>query len=112
MKENRYSSLSLGRFIAESNGISKKSQNILEASRRASIRKKNTGHVQRFTKYCYQMNVDALQAATKIGIEYLTEYFYTGVGYSSVNTARCGLFFFSLYQNWEWNTIWGTALSM
>ena len=58
------------------------------------------------------MNVDALQAATKIGIEYLTEYFYTGVGYSSVNTARCGFFFFSLYQNWEWNTIWGTALSM
>ena len=33
-------------------------------------------------------NVDPFQATTKIDIEYLTNYFHTGVGYSSVNTAR------------------------
>ena len=32
-------------------------------------------------------NVDPFQATTKIDIEYLTNYFHTGVGYS-VNTAR------------------------
>ena len=32
-------------------------------------------------------NVDPFQATTKVGIEYLTKYFHTGVGYSSVNTA-------------------------
>ena len=44
--------------------------------------------MQRFTQYCHQRNVDPFQATIKIGIEYLTKYFHTGVGYSSVNTAR------------------------
>ena len=30
---------------------------------------------------------DPFQATTKIGIEYSTDYFNTGIGYSSVNTA-------------------------
>ena len=50
MEENRYSSLSLGRFIAESNGISKKAQDILEASWRPSTRKRYAGHLQPFTQ--------------------------------------------------------------
>ena len=45
-------------------------------------------HVQRFTQYCHQRNFNPFQVITKIGIEYLTEYFHTGVGYSSVNTAK------------------------
>ena len=81
-------SLPLIRFIAESNGISKQAQDILEASWRPSTRKRYAGHVQRFTQYCHQRNVDPFQATIKIGIEYLTKYFHTGVGYSSVNTAR------------------------
>ena len=82
------SSLSLSRFIAESNGILKEAQDILEASWRPSTRKRYAGHLQWFTQYCNQRNVDPFQATTKIGIEYLTNYFHTGVGYSSVNTAR------------------------
>ena len=41
------------------------------------------GHVQRFTQYCYQRNVDPFQATTKVCIEYFTEYFHAGI-----NTAR------------------------
>ena len=33
-------------------------------------------------------NVDPFRATTKIVIEYLTNNFHTGVGYSSVNTSR------------------------
>ena len=88
MEENRDTSLSLGSFIAESNGILKEAQDILEASWRPSTRKRYAGHLQWFTQYCNQRNVDPFQATTKIGIEYLTNYFHTGVGYSSVNTAR------------------------
>ena len=44
--------------------------------------------MQRFTQYCHQRNVDPFRATTKIGIEYLTKYFHTRAGYSSVNTAR------------------------
>ena len=47
-----------------------------------------TGHVQRFTQYCHQWNVDPFHATTKIGIGCLTNYFHTGAGYLSVNTAR------------------------
>ena len=87
MEENRYSILPLIRFIAENNGISKQAQEILEASWRPLTRKRYAGHVQWFTQYCHQRNVDPFQATTKTGIEYLTKYFHTGVGYSSVSTA-------------------------
>ena len=88
MEENRHSTLSIGSFIAESNGISKEAQDILEASWRLSTRKRYAGHVHRFTQYCDQRNVDRFQGTTKIDIEYLTNYFHTKVGYSSVITAR------------------------
>ena len=54
VEENRYSSLSLDRFIAESNGISKKAQDILEASWRPSTRKRYAGYLQRFTQQSTQ----------------------------------------------------------
>ena len=48
-------------------------------------------HVQQFTQYFHQRNVDPFQGTTKKGIDYLTEYFHTRVGYSSVNTSRSAL---------------------
>ena len=41
----------------------------------------------KFSHYCLQWNISPTQANFKIGIECLTQYFYTGIGYSSVNTA-------------------------
>ena len=35
--------------------------------------------------------IDPLCATTETGIEFLTEYFNTGIGYSAVNSARSGL---------------------
>ena len=46
------------------------------------------GHKYKFSHYCSQRNIISAQANFKRGIEYLTQYFYTGAGYSSVNTAR------------------------
>ena len=46
VEENRYGSMSLSRFIGESNGISKQAQDILEASWRPSTKKRYAGHVQ------------------------------------------------------------------
>ena len=42
----------------------------------------------KFSQYCLQRNVNPVRANFKIVIKYLTQYFYAGVGYSSVNTAR------------------------
>ena len=44
--------------------------------------------MQKFSQYCLERNINPTQANFKIGIKYLTQYFYTGVGYSSVKTAR------------------------
>ena len=48
-------------------------------------------HVERFVKFCRERYTDPIQATTEMGIEFLTEYFKTGVGYSSVNSARSAL---------------------
>ena len=75
-------------FIAESNGTSKQLQDILGVLWQPSTWKRYVGHVQIFTQYCHKQNADPFQETTKIVIKHLTEYFHTGVGYSSVNTAR------------------------
>ena len=54
-------------------------------------RKKVQLHVERFVKFCRERYTDPIQATTEMGIEFLTEYFKTGVGYSSVNSARSAL---------------------
>ena len=48
-------------------------------------------HVERFAKFCRERYTDPIQTTIEIGIEFLTEYFKTGVGYSSVNSARSAL---------------------
>ena len=58
---------------------------------------------------CLQRNVNPAQAFFKIGIEYLTQYFYTGVDYSSVKNKVSTIFH---YQAWKWNVIWGGFFSM
>lgn len=88
MEENRYVNLSLGRFIAESSWISNQAQDIFQAMWWLSTRKGYAGHVKWFIQYGHRRNVDPFEATIKLGIEYLTEYFHTRVGYSSIKTAR------------------------
>ena len=44
-------------------------------------------HIERFVRFFRERYTDPIQATTEMGIEFLTEYFKTGVGYSSVNSA-------------------------
>ena len=48
-------------------------------------------HIERFVRFFRERYTDPIQATTEMGIEFLTEYFKTGVGYSSVNSARSAL---------------------
>ena len=64
---------------------------ILSASWRMGIEKRYNSHVERFAKFCCERYTDPIQATTEMGIEFLTDYFKTGVGYSSVNSARSAL---------------------
>ena len=79
------------RLFAESKSISRDALEILSASWIMGTEKRYNSHVKRFVKFCRERYTDPIQATTEIGIEFLTEYFKTGVGYSSVNSARSAL---------------------
>ena len=79
------------RLFAESKSLSRDALEILSASWRVETGKRYNSHVERFVKFCRERYTDPIQATTEIGIEFLTEYFKTGLSYSSVNSARSAL---------------------
>ena len=52
---------------------------------------KYNSHIKIFVKFCREKYTDLIQTTIEMGIEFLTEYFKTGLGYSSVNFARSTL---------------------
>ena len=79
------------RFFAESKSLSRDAFEILSASWRVGTGKRYNSNVKRFVKFCCERYTDPIQATTEMGIELLTEYFRTGVGYSSGNSTRLDL---------------------
>ena len=79
------------RFFAESKPLSRDALEILSASRRVGTEKRYNPYIKRLAKFCRQRYTDSIQTTTEMGIEYLTGYFKTGVGYSSVSSARSAL---------------------
>ena len=71
--------------------MSRDALEILSASWRMGTEKRYNSHVERFVKFCRERYTDPIQATTEMGIEFLTEYFKTGVGYISVNSTRSAL---------------------
>ena len=58
---------------------------------RKGTEKRYNPYIKRFVKFCCQRYTDSIQTTTEMGIEFLTGYFKTGVGYSSVSSARSAL---------------------
>ena len=48
-------------------------------------------HIKKVVEFCAKRNEDTIQATDKTRIEFLTEYYDAGVGYSSVNSERSAL---------------------
>ena len=71
--------------------MSRDTLEILLASWRVRTGKRYNSHIERFVKFCRERYTDPMQETTKMGIEFLTEYFKTGLGYNSVNSARSAL---------------------
>ena len=91
MEKDEHAGGSFVRLFAESKSMSRDALEILSASWRMGTEKRYNSHVERFVKFCRERYTDPIQATTEMGIEFLTEYFKTGVGYSSVNSARSAL---------------------
>ena len=79
-------------FLQKSSTLSKAAIEIISTSWRQGTEKRYYGHIKRFVDFCHKRQADPLCAITKTGIEFLNEYFNTGVGYSAVNSARSALF--------------------
>ena len=91
MKKGEHAGGSFVKLFAESKSMSRDALKILSASWRMGTEKRYNSHVDRFVKFCRERYTDPIQATTEMGIEFLTEYFKTGVGYSSVNSAPSAL---------------------
>ena len=91
MEKDEHAGGSFVRLFAESKSMSRDALEILSASWRMGTEKRYNSHVERFVKFCRERYTDPIQATTEMEIEFLTEYFKTGVGYSSVNSARSAL---------------------
>ena len=85
--KDKFVCLPLRRFLTENSGLSEEATGVIKASWRSSTEQRYQDHMHKFSHYCIQNNINPAQADFKIGIKYLTQYFYTGVGYCSVNTA-------------------------
>ena len=88
MEKDGHAGGSFARLFAESKSMSRDALEILSASWRMGTEKRYNTHVESFVKFCRERYTDPIQATTEMGIEFLTEYFKTVVGYSSVNSAR------------------------
>ena len=53
--------------------------------------KQYNSHIKKIVDFCAKRNEDTIQATDKTRIEFLTEYYDAGVGYSSVNFERSAL---------------------
>ena len=84
-------SMSVIRRSYESRNISNKVTNILLASWRAGTQKQYSTHIKKWFSFCNKKQVDSVHTDVNTVLEFLTEQFESGCGYSSLNTARCAL---------------------
>ena len=71
--------------------LSTPTKNIILASYREGTVKQYRSYLSRWEKFCENNNLDIFQPGLENAIEFLTEVFNSGVGYSAVNTARSAL---------------------
>ena len=87
MEKDEHAGGSSVRLFAESKSLSRDAIEVVSPSWRMGTEKTFHSHVERFAKFCRERYTDPIQTTIEIGIEFLTEYFKTGAGYSSVNFA-------------------------
>ena len=88
MEKDEHASDPFVRLFAEGKSLSGHALEILSALWRVETGKRHDSHIIMFLKFCLER---CTEGTTVMGIVSLTTYFKTGVGYSSVNSARSAL---------------------
>ena len=81
-------------FIRESiknTEISDETINIINASWRDSTKQQYRNYHQKWLQFCSKKQINPFKANINNVLSFLTDLFKSGLGYSSINTARCAL---------------------
>ena len=84
-------SMSLFRESLRDQGISERAQEIILQSWREGTQKQYRIYLQKWTTFCSRRGVNTIQPSISEVIDFLTELFDGGLGYSGLNTAHCAL---------------------
>ncbi|CAG2245652.1 unnamed protein product [Mytilus edulis] len=90
-KENAVSSVSFIRTRLNSFGLPTDTTNILYDSWRNSTKKQYGSYLNKWVQFCVKRQINSFKASNSIVLQFLTELFQKGLGYSAINTARSAL---------------------
>ena len=71
--------------------LSTESIDILSKGWRPKTIKRYERYIKQWVEFCSKWKISPIQTSATIAVEFLTEVFHTGVGYSSLGTARSAL---------------------
>ena len=83
--------MSLVRESLRDKGISERAQEVILQSWREGTQKQYRTYLQKWTTFCSRRGSDTIQSSISEVLDFLTELFDGGLGYSGLNTARCAL---------------------
>ena len=89
--ENSPSCVSLIRKALLRKGISGQAASVILDSWRESTRKQYWTHLQKWLHFSVGKHIDPLDPPVNLVLAFLTELFDSGLGYSSINTARSAI---------------------
>ena len=90
-QENETGSLPCIGQSLENRGLSKETREILMSSWRDSTKKQYWTYQKKWVSFCDKRHINIFETNVNNVLTFLTELFHNGLGYSSLNTARCAL---------------------
>ena len=85
------SSMSLVRESLGNRGLSESATSLIMQSWRMGTKQQYKPFISKWEQYCSTRQIDPFYATIEQGINFLTELYQTGMGYSALNTARSAL---------------------
>ena len=77
--------------LLKDHGLSSKAAEQVRQSWRKSTRKQYNPYIKQWELYCSERQVDRISAPIECGVNFLSDLYQTGIGYSALNTARSAL---------------------
>lgn len=72
-------------------GVSKKASKLIMNSWRSKTRKQYRCYLRRFSGFCSSRNVNPFHADVNLTLDFLSDMYSNGLGYSAINTARAAI---------------------